>query len=302
MTPTTTTTPDAALALRFDETRNGTAARLLRHRNVRIGGVLVLIYILVASFGPLIWRLDPYAQDLLQRLKPPMWNPLGMAAHPLGTDALGRDILARLLEGARVSLTIGFGAATIGAMVGVTLGAVAGYFGKMTDHVVMFGLTCKLALPTLLLAMTLIYFIKPSLMTVVCVIGLLHWSLFLVVTRSATQRIREFDYVKASRLAGASVRQIISWDILPNIAGPLLVVFTSEIAVSILAEAALSFLGVGVPSPIPSWGLMIAEGKQVMFMRPWTVGAPGLALFLLVVGVNLLGDGLRDAFSPQTRH
>nr|WP_116371442.1 ABC transporter permease [Cupriavidus taiwanensis] len=283
------------------EKRDSLPTRILCNRSVRIGGGVVLAYIMVALFGPLIWTTDPYVQDLMMRLRPPAWTGRGVLQHPLGTDQLGRDVLARLLEGARVSLTIGFCAASIGAVIGITLGSIAGYFGRLVDHAVMFGLTCKLALPSLLLAMTLIYFIQPSLTTVVCVIGLMHWTLYLVVTRSATQRIRELDYVKASKLAGASARQIILWDILPNLAGSLLVVFTAEVAVSILAEASLSFLGVGVPSPIPSWGLMISEGKAVMFLNPWIVLLPGVSLFLLVIGVNLLGDGLRDVIQPQTR-
>lgn len=281
--------------------RDRLSARILRNRSVRIGGSAVLLYILVALVGPHIWTTDPYVQDLTMRLRPPSWNARGALGHPLGTDHLGRDLLARLLEGARVSLTIGFCAASIGAIIGITLGSIAGYFGRLADHAVMFFLTCKLALPSLLLAMTLIYFIQPSLTTVICVIGLMHWTLYLVVTRSATQQIRELDYVKASKLAGANARQIIAWDILPNLAGSLLVVFTSEVAVSILAEASLSFLGVGVPSPIPSWGLMISEGKAVMFLNPWIVLLPGLSLFLLVISVNLLGDGLRDVIQPQTR-
>lgn len=283
------------------EKRDSLPTRILRNRSVRIGGSVVLAYILVAIVGPHLWTVDPYAQDLLMRLRPPAWDAKGTLTHPLGTDQLGRDVLARLLEGARVSLTIGFCAASIGAIIGIALGAIAGYFGRYVDHAVMFALTCKLALPSLLLAMTLIYFIQPSLTTVVFVIGLMHWTLYLVVTRSATQRIRELDYVKASKLAGANARQIIAWDILPNVAGSLLVVFTTEVAVSILAEASLSFLGVGVPSPIPSWGLMISEGKAVMFLNPWIVMLPGLSLFLLVIGVNLLGDGLRDVIQPQTR-
>jgi peptide/nickel transport system permease protein len=276
--------------------------KAIRNRSVQIGGGVILFYVACALLGPLIWSNDPFSQDLSARLLPPIWDARGDAMHPLGTDQLGRDVLARLLYGSRVSLVIGFGASLIGAIIGISLGTCAGFFGKSVDQAVMFALTAKLALPNLLLAMTLIYFIEPSVTTVICVIGVLHWSLYLTVTRSATMRIRELDYVKASILSGARVRQIIMWDILPNLAGPILVVFTFEVAVSILAEASLSFLGVGVPSPIPSWGLMISEGKGVMFLRPSLVFLPGAAVFLLVISVNMLGDGLRDVIQPQSRN
>lgn len=297
----TTMSSGAALETPAEERRPSVWMRAARHRSVQIGGGIVLLWVLCALVGPLLWSADPFAQSLSDRLLPPAWDARGAAAHPFGTDSLGRDVLARLLHGSRISLAIGFGAAFIGAVIGVALGACAGYFGGRVDQAVMFLLTCKLALPGLLLAMTLIYFLNPSVATVIGVIGVLHWTLYLVVTRTSTMRIRELDYVRASLVAGASARQVIAWDVLPNLAGSILVVFTFEVAVSILSEASLSFLGVGVPSPTPSWGLMIAEGKGSMFLRPWLVVLPGLALFLLVVGVNMLGDGLRDAVQPQVK-
>lgn len=275
--------------------------RARRSRSVQVGLALIGLWLLCALLGPSLWPVDPFAQSLSQRLLPPAWELRGVAAHPLGTDHLGRDVLSRLLHGSRISLSIGFASASVGAVIGITMGVCAGYLGGWADRIVMFLLTCKLALPSLLLSMTLIYFLKPSVLTVIAVIGVMHWSLYLVVTRTATQRIRELDFVRAAVVAGASARQIMAWDILPNLLGSILVVFTFEVAVSILAEASLSFLGVGVPSPTPSWGLMIAEGKTSMFIRPWLVAFPGIALFMLVVGVNMLGDGLRDAAQPQTR-
>lgn len=275
--------------------------RAWHNPSVRIGGGIVLLWLIAAVIGPWLWTADPYAQHLMERMLPPAWDLRGSLAHPFGTDHLGRDVLSRLLHGARISLSIGFGAALVGALIGVTLGTCAGFFGGRVDQGVMFLLTCKLALPGLLLSMTLIYFLKPSVLTVIGVIGVLHWTLYLIVTRTSTMQIRGLDYVRASMVAGASPRQVIAWDILPNLAGSILVVFTLEVAVSILSEASLSFLGVGVPSPTPSWGLMIAEGKSSMFLRPWLVALPGLALFFLVIGVNMLGDGLRDAVQPQVK-
>lgn len=280
---------------------HGLTRRLLRSPRVRIGGGLLALFVVLAVFAPLIQPHDPYVQDLGARLLPPVWDQGGTASHLFGTDHLGRDVLARLLHGARVSLVIGLGAAAIGMVIGVTLGVLAGYFGGWVDQAANLVLTSQLALPGLLLAMALVFLIGPSLPVVIVVIGLMHWTYYLVVTRSATQRIRELDYIKASRIAGASTFQILRWDVLPNLVAPILVVFTLEVGLSILAEASLSFLGVGVPAPTATWGLMIAEGKSAMFLRPWLVALPGLAIFGLVTAVNLLGDGLRDGLQAKGR-
>ena len=275
--------------------------RLMRHRGVQIGFVLFATVALLALLAPWIAPQDPYAQDLLQRLKPPVWHEKGSWEFLLGTDHLGRDYLSRLLHGARISLTIGVLAACIGAVIGTTLGVCAGYFGGRVDHVVNYLLTCQLALPGLLLAMALVFLIGPSTPVVIIVIGLLHWTYFLVVARAAAQQLRQLDFVNAARAIGSSRLQIIVHELLPNLANPLIVVFTLEVGVAIVAEASLSFLGVGVPSPTPSWGLMIAEGRSFMFVRPELVLLPGLALFLLVISINMAGDGLRDATAPGGR-
>lgn len=281
--------------------RRSTAQRLADNWNVRIGLATIFAFVLAALLAEVIWPVSPYEQDIINRLAPPVWDAGGGWANPLGTDALGRDILARLLHGARISLIVGLSAATIGMVIGVSLGVAAGYFGGRVDDFVNFVLTCQLALPGLLLAMALVFLIGPSLPVVIVVIGLLHWTLYLVVTRTATMRIRELDYVKASRVSGASTSQIMSFDVLPNLTGSIIVIFTLEVGLSILAEASLSFLGVGVPSPSASWGLMIAEGKAQMFLRPSLVLIPGAAIFVLVTAVNMLGDGLRDVLQPQGR-
>jgi peptide/nickel transport system permease protein len=275
------------------------ARRMAAQRGAVIGGGIVLAMALLAALAPWIAAHDPYAQDLARRLLPPVWEALGSWTHPLGTDHLGRDYLARLLYGARVSLLIGFAAASIGCLIGGTLGFCAGYFGGRVDQAACYLLTCQLALPTLLLAMALVFLIGPSLFVVIVVIGLLHWSYFLVVVRAMTQQLKQLDFVAAARAAGASSRQIIWYELLPNVRGSIVVVFTLEVGVAVLAEASLSFLGVGVPAPTPTWGLMIAEGRTAVFLRPWLVVVPGVALFLLVVSVNLLGDALRAATAPE---
>ena len=276
--------------------------RALEHKGFIAGVLIVGALILVALLAPWLAPHDPFAQSLAKRLLPPVWVEGGNWEHLLGTDQVGRDYLSRLTYGAQVSLTIGFGAALIGMLIGVTLGVCAGYFGGWVDHSVSFLLTAQLALPGLLLAMALVFIIGPSVWVVIGIIGVLHWTDFLVVTRSATQRLKSQDFVAAAKAMGATRWQILRTEILPNLSSQIIVIFTFELGISILAESSLSFLGVGIQPPTPSWGLMIAEGKQALFYRPWLVILPGVSLFLLVIGANLLGDGLRDITSPQGRN
>ena len=278
------------------------SVRALKHRGFQIGLAILLSLIFIAIFAPFLAPHDPFEQTLSARMLPPAWAEGGRIEYLLGTDQVGRDYLSRLIYGTRISLLVGFGAATIGMFIGVTLGVLAGYFGGWIDHGVNFVLTAQLALPGLLLAMALVFIIGPSVWVVIGIVGVLHWTYYLVVTRSATMRLREIDFVAAAKAIGASRRQIMVREILPNLAPQVLVIFTFELGVAILAESSLSFLGVGIQPPTPSWGLMIAEGKEVMFFRPWQVILPGIAIFLLVVGANLTGDGLRDIISPEGRN
>ena len=185
-------------------------------------------------------------------------------------------------------------------MIGVTLGVIAGYFGGIVDQVVSYILTCQLALPGILFLLTIISIVGSSLTVVILVIGVLHWTLFLVVTRAATQRIRNLDYITAAKAIGARKTNIIFTDILPNVLNQIIVIFTLEVGVAILAEATISFLGLGIQPPTPSWGVLIAEGKEAIFFQPWLIILPGIALFLLVISINMLGDGLRDITDPNT--
>lgn len=275
--------------------------RARRHAGFLTGLAIIAAVMLVAIFAPLIAPHDPYVQSLSHRMLPPAWAAGGNADYLLGTDQNGRDYLSRLIYGARISIAIGLGAALIGMAIGVTLGVVAGYFGGAVDHAVSFLLTAQLALPGLLLAMALVFIIGPSIFVVIGIIGALHWTYYLVVTRAATQRLRGLDFIAAAEAAGASPRQTIWHEVLPNLVSQIIVIFTFELGIAILAEASLSFLGVGIQPPNPSWGLLIAEGKQAMFYRPWLVVLPGICLFVLVLGANLLGDGLRDITAPEGR-
>jgi peptide/nickel transport system permease protein len=252
--------------------------------------------------APLVAPHDPYAQDVSRRLIPPIWQAKGTWDHVLGTDKLGRDYLSRLLYGGQISLLIGIAAALISGLIGTVLGLCAGYFGGWVDAVVSYVVTTRLAMPVVLVALATAALVGGSLKVVVLVLGLLLWDRFAVVTRAATQQIRNQDFISAARASGLTDLRIVLQEILPNILNVLIVVATLEMAHAILLEAALSFLGLGVQPPLPSWGLMIAEGKQYMFFQPWVITIPGVALLLLVLAINLLGDGLRDITAPEARN
>jgi len=270
----------------------------LRHVATLLGAIIVGGTLLVALFGPALVGHDPFAQDLMNRLRPPAWLG-GTAEHLFGTDQLGRDYLARLVYGARISLLIGVVAALTSGVIGITLGVLGGFFGGRVDDVVMFAITCRLSIPLILVALALVSAVGSSLTVVVMTLGLLLWDRFAVVARTTTMQVRTLDYVAAAQAAGASGFHVLWREVLPNIAHHLVVVATLEVALAILLEAVLSFLGLGVPAPLPSWGLMIAEGKDYMFFEPWVIMVPGLSLFVLVLGINLLGDGLRDLLGAR---
>ena len=273
--------------------------RMLRQPAFAIGAGLLVFILLIAMAAPWISPRDPYAQDLVNRTVPPVWDALGSWAHPLGTDPLGRDYLSRVLYGSRISLLIGFSVAVISGLIGCTMGMLAGYFGGKTDMLVTFLVTTRLSMPVILVALATVAMVGGSLWVVILVLGLLKWDRFAVVMRSATQQVRSLDYVAAAQSAGASTRRILFGEILPNVMPQLIVVATLEAASAILLEAALSFLGLGVQPPLPSWGLMIAEAKSYMFFSFWLIAIPGGALALLILAINLAGDGLHDFLAPQ---
>ncbi len=276
--------------------------RALHHVGFLFGTTVVVTAILLAIFAPYLTPYGPYDQDLTRRLIGPVWSAAGSWAHPLGTDALGRDYLTRLLYGARISLIVGFGAATIAGFIGSSLGLVGGYFGGKVDAVVMYIINVKLALPGVLIALSLISVVGGSVTTVALVLGLLFWDRFAVVTRSATQQVRNNDYVTAAEAVGASKFRIIVGEVLPNVMNHIIVIASLEMAVAILVEAALSFLGLGIPAPTPSWGVMVSEGHNFMFFKPYLVTIPGAAIFLLVIAINMMGDGIRDITAPEGRN
>ncbi len=275
--------------------------RIFGHKGLMIGGIVLLAITLLALLAPVLAPHDPYQQSLLKRMSKPFWQPGAAKEYLLGTDQLGRDYLSRLLYGARISLLIGFCVALISGVIGTALGIVAGYFGGRVDMVITFIITLRLSLPFVLVAVAVVGIVGGSLQVVIIVLGLLLWNRYAVVMRSATQQVRNQDYVPAAEAVGCSTLRILLSEIMPNIVNNLVVVATLEMANAILLEAALSFLGLGVQPPTPSWGLMISEGKDFLFFEPWLISIPGVALFVLVLAINLLGDGIRDVTAPENR-
>lgn len=276
-----------------------TLRKMLQHPSLVVGVAIVAAMILIAVFAPLLAPHDPYAQDITRRAVPPVWYEKGTWDNILGTDQLGRDYLSRLIYGARVSLLIGFSVVLISGLIGTTLGLLAGYFGGKVDTFVTFIVTVRLAMPVILVALAVVALFGGSMWVVITVLGLLKWDRFAVVVRSTTQQIRALDYIASARTAGASTFWILLREVLPNIAPQLIVIATIEVASAILMEAALSFLGLGVQPPLPSWGLMISEAKSYMFFSFWLIAIPGTALATLVFAINLAGDGLRDMITPE---
>jgi len=258
----------------------------------------------MALLAPMLAPFDPLDQQLERKLIPPIWHASTKATwvHVLGTDQLGRDYLSRLFYGAQISLLIGISAMLISGVIGTTLGVLAGYYGGRVDMVVSFIISTRLSLPVVLVALAVVAIVGTSLNVVIWVLGLLIWDRFAVVMRSATQQVRTREFIVSAQALGASTPRILFTEVAPNVINHLIVVATLEMAHAILLEASLSFLGLGVQPPTPSWGLMVSEAKGLMFFDPWLISIPGFALFLLVLAINMVGDGLRDVTAPENRN
>ncbi len=302
MSALASSTAVAAPAAAASTRRRQLLRRAWANRSFMFGLGLLTLIVLLALCLPLVYPHDPYAQDLTQRAVPPVWYARGSWEHLLGTDALGRDYLARLLYGGRVSLLISVSVVLISGAIGTTMGVVAGYFSGKVDLGITFLITSFLAMPSILIALVIVSMVGSSLTVVILVLGFLMWIRFAVVTRTATQQIRALDYVAAAQAVGASRWRIIFGEVLPNIMPQVIVVATLEAASAVMVEAALSFLGLGVQPPTPSWGLMIAEARTYMFFSFWLIAIPGIALGLLALAINLVGDGLRDLFAAGSRN
>ena len=255
--------------------------------------------LLVAVFAPALAPADPVKNRLLDRLTPPMWAQGGTARHPLGTDTLGRDVLSRLLHGARVSLIVGLAAVLVAGVVGVALGLVAGYRGGWADDLLMRLGDIQLAFPVLLFGVAVIAVLGASLANMIFVLGASGWVTYARIARGETLSLKERDFVAAARALGAPAGHVVARHLLPNILPPLMVVTTFSVARTIIAEASLSFLGLGLPPPTPSWGAMLDEGRNYITTGWWLALFPGLAILVLVLAINLCGDWLRDALDPR---
>ncbi len=287
--------PAAATAARPPEQGGRVWSELRADGRARVGLAAIVVLVAAALFAPALARHDPNAIDLAAALDPPS------GAHWFGTDVQGRDVWARLLYGARVSLAVGVGSQLIAVALGVALGLVAGYYGRRADDTVMRLADVTLAFPTLLLLIAMAAAFSPSLATVVVTIGVVGWAGMARLVRGQVLVVRTAEYVQAERALGAGDVRILARHVLPNVIAPVVIAATLGVAGAMMAEAALSFLGLGVQPPTASWGAMIADGRDLAQLRgaPWTSLAPGLAIGLAVLGFNLVGDALRDALDPR---
>ena len=270
-------------------------SKFKRYGLLYIGLFLVGTISLAAIFAPLLSSYDPFALNVDQLLQPPS------STHLFGTDALGRDLFTRMLYGGRVSLWVGFVAVGISTAIGLVLGLAAGYFGGIVDEIIMRGVDVMLCFPSFFLILAVIAFLEPGLTNIMIVIGFTSWMGVARLVRAETLSLRKRDFVQASKLAGAGPVRIMATHILPNAITPVLVSATLGVAGAILVESSLSFLGLGVQPPDPSWGNLLMDGKEVLEIAPWLSVFPGMAILLTVLGYNLLGEALRDILDPRLK-
>jgi peptide/nickel transport system permease protein len=283
-------------------TRLGRALTFLwRLRLGVFGAAFVLMLLLTAIFCPWIAPNDPLEQDIMSSLLPPAWMAEGDWQFPLGTDQVGRCLLSRIMYGTRISLIVGICAVCIMVFIGTSLGMLAGYYEGKVDSVISFAINVKMGFPFILLAMSLVVVLGPSLLNLIIALGVTSWPVFARVARVETMRIKGREYVLAAHSLGYCTLRILGRHILPNLATSLIVVGTVEVARAIIRESILSFLGLGVQPPTPSWGMMLAEGRGYMLSQWWMATFPGIAIFVSALGMNLIGDALRDMLDPHLR-
>ena len=268
--------------------------RLRKNRLALVGNVLIGAFLLLAFIAPLIVPADPMEQALYDRLSPPTFE------HPFGTDDFGRDILSRVMYGARISLRVGVFAVLIALVLGTFIGLVAGYWGGVLDQVLMRLMDLMLAFPSILLAIGIVAVLGPGLENAMLAVGIVAVPQYARLVRASVLTVRETDYVMAARALGASDWRILGVAVLPNCLAPLIVQATLGLATAILDAAGLSFLGLGAQPPIPEWGAMLSQGRELIVRAPWVLTFPGVAIFLTVLAFNLVGDGLRDALDPKS--
>ncbi len=264
-----------------------------------VGVGILLLLALLAIVGPYTGLPSPTQTALAARMQPPTIGLTGLGAHPFGTDQLGRDLLSRMVHGSRVTLIVGLTSIVLGALIGVALGMLAGFLGGWTDRILMRIVDMQLSIPLTLLALMVVAMLGPSLQNLIVILALTSWVRYARIVRGQVLALREREFVMSARSAGASLTRILARHILPNVVTPILVVGTLELARVILLEASLSFLGMGVQPPSPSWGRMLAEGRTYIATAWWISTFPGLAIVLTVLSINFVGDWLRDRFDPR---
>ncbi len=272
-----------------------------RYFKVWFGGVVVLLLVVSGVAAPMLAPYDPQEQTLENRLSPPGLSSQRSLRHWLGTDNLGRDILSRIIYGSRISLLVGVTSVILAGLVGCFLGAVAGYFGNLTDEVINKITEIFLAFPFLLLAIALMAFLGQGVVNLILALMLSRWVQYCRIVRGEVLSLKERDFVTAARALGGRNFYILLKHVLPNTLASVTVISTFGMAIVIITEASLSFLGLGVPVQIPTWGSMLSDGRSYMYRAPWLTIFPGLAIFITVLGINLLGDGLRDILDPKLR-
>ena len=293
--------PGLAAAALPDSDRSRAWRKLAGNPAAVAGAVILLLVIAVAVAAPYVAPHDPARQSLIRRFTPPLWIQGGSSAYPLGTDQVGRDILSRIIYGARISLLVGIAAVAVSLVVGVTLGLLSGFLRGRVDAVIMTVVDVTLSFPQLLLALAFVAALGPSLLTIIVVLGLTGWERYTRVVRAEVLALREKDFVEAARAIGASPARMVLRHLLPNTFSSIIVMSTLQVAQAILQEAALSFLGVGTGTAHPTWGQMIALGRDFVSVAWWLATFPGLAILLTVLAINLVGDRLRDALDPRVR-
>jgi len=281
--------------------RHVSLRRLWRFKWGVVAGAIMLMIVAGAASAPWISPYDPVTVDIRHRLAPPAWMDGGARAHVLGTDQIGRDLLARMIYGGRVSLVIGVAAVLISSSIGVLLGLAAGYVGRRVDWAVMTLINVMLTFPFVLLALAVIAVLGPSLVNMIIVLGVADWPLYARVIRAETLAIREREFVIAGRALGMSHWRIVFRQILPNLVSVIVVIATLQVARVIILESFLSFLGLGVQPPTPAWGNMLGEGRLYMLNSWWIAAFPGLAIFTTTLAINLMGNALRDWLDPHMR-
>lgn len=275
--------------------------RVLRLKGGLAGAVVTFVLILIAFFGPLLTPHDPIAGKIVDRLKPPVWLG-GTRAFLLGTDQIGRDELSRLILGTRVSLEAGVSGTLFAGIIGVALGLLAGYFGGIVDWLTTTAVNVMLTFPFVLLALAVIAVLGTSFRNLIVVLAITSWPVYTRVVRAQVQVIREQEFIQAARVIGAGSVRIMARHAFPNVVNSVLVIASLQVAQLIIVESFLSFLGLGVQPPTPSWGSMLGESRTYMFDKWWLATFPGLAIFITTLAINLFGDGLRDLLDPQSRN